>query len=1390
MTTGADRSVTAHPPADAVEPAPGNPFPGFRAFEEADADVFFGRVAQVDELVQSLARSRFVAVVGMSASGKSSLVRAGLIPKVRSGAVERLLRRSEPDRKRERRAWRIVTMRPGDAPIANLATALQDAGFAPSGLSSRASAAAIRSTLEAGELGLVQVVKAGAGADDSVLIVVDQFEELFRFRRLTQTAPDNLSESFVKLLLAASDFADARIYVLITMRADFFGDCAIFRGLPEKVQAGLFLVPRLSLANLRQAIEGPVTVAGAAIAPTLVNRLLNELADDQDQLPVLQHALMRTWEIWATKYRADGDIVERHYNETGGLAEALPKHIQEVWDCDALRVGRRRFIVEKLFKALTENDRETRRGATIEEVAAIAEAPIDEVIAAADTFRGPDRAFLTPPADRNLDTTSILDITHESLIRKWKRLKKWAEEEAESAQSYRRLTDAAEQYRKKKSGLLTDPALSVTDEWRQKNRPNPAWAERYSGETRDNQFELAMDFLTRSLVKRLVGRLKIGALCGVVIALVFVFINWQAAQTQEAIARARIADSFVLSQMVPRQLPRQSTNLRDADLLAAAAYQTADTPHAREALFEAISASGPGVAHIALPPWKKAVITGKTSLAVVLRPSRVNATGGLVVLDTNTPALNIRSAALNGFPLAGDLICGFPDSDEIAAIHREASTPGVAGHDVVKLVDLSKTAPTDLQSLNISPVTALACLRNSVVLVARSDGRIEKLNLLGSEPSQVVGAVSGARISGMLVSPSGAFVATISTAGHARQLDVFDIDHHRNVASRKLGDVGMDCTYYGCSSIAAFAPTVAGSPQRVAWYSDGFVRVTTVGGRGSDEAIRCPRSVCRYVTLMYSGSPSPYPHVISVLPPKPSRNAGAGNFQELPAGRELYYDRRLKAYGTLAVFQVGSVSSLPIYDHTRDVIISNDGGPPNDADTSPNAPPAGAAPVIEPPHVGSSGGADETYNVLAIHYINAARPPLSDMERLARSGGEEAIIEANGPLTGEGRAPSSYAFVNDSIVIPSAGKPFARTPLSAWHLDPETKSAGDPPLVMRDSGDGIHAVMIDAAGQVTVIDMKANTAQPIPTLTLSEPERRNAAAGLVEIAYDPLQRTITLKTRRAIDRYDINGRRYADIPLNSLKQRVGAADGDRMTYRLSARGNYIIVDDGRHDKQLMRTDGRQINDTLALLRTVTLKNMADRYKALTHPAFTVTGFYAISDDEHEVLARSTSDYPKNGVLAISSLQTLDPVEPTAIPLWAQHVAFSSDGRWVAYSDAANEQHPSQGQRQQVVLYVRGANGLSLRLTDPPLASSIERISIGADNAHLVVEFVAPPKNDHFLAVYSIDPKEWQRSACLAAGKRLRDKVGEKRSPAEQLEIGKLMGDVDYQPGECDVSDAW
>lgn len=488
---------------------PINPFPGLRPFDFDESHLFFGRDGQSEQLISKLGRTRFLAVVGTSGSGKSSLVRAGLLPSLLGGFMSS----AGSD-------WKIAIMRPGNDPIGNLAKALNTPNVFGSEIEENVvlQTALAEATLQRGSRGLIDVVRQAMISDnENLLVLVDQFEEIFRFERVAEDKGyENEAAAFVKLILEASRQREVPIYVILTMRSDYLGDCSQFWGLPEAINESQYLIPRLTRDQLREAMTGPISVARGNITSRLVARLLNDVGDNQDQLPVLQHLLMRVWDEWKEKrlevevevngkpvmkpHKAvhSGDALDLCcYEAVGGMTHALSRHADEAFN--ELPNERSQKVAERLFKALTEkgpDNREIRRPVTLGELCSVVDASAAEVIAVVEVFRSPGRSFLMVPAG-DLNGDSLIDISHESLIRAWERLKKWVDEETRSARIYRRLAETAVLHKEAGAGLWRDPDLQIALTWREESKPNQVWARRYHGE-----FDLAMDFLDKSVAER------------------------------------------------------------------------------------------------------------------------------------------------------------------------------------------------------------------------------------------------------------------------------------------------------------------------------------------------------------------------------------------------------------------------------------------------------------------------------------------------------------------------------------------------------------------------------------------------------------------------------------------------------------------------------------------------------------------------------------------------------------------------------------------------------------------------------------------------------------------------------------------------------------------------
>lgn len=473
-----------------------NPFPGLRPFREDEEHLFFGRENQVDAMVNKLADTHFLAVIGTSGSGKSSLVNCGLRPALHQGLMARA-----------GTAWRMAQFRPGTDPIGAMARALaqERALFREPAAAGLSLAELVETSLRLSKLGLIDIYEQAA-LDQGVnlLVVVDQFEELFRYRQLQAAGRGGKqgvgadAAAFVNLLLEVKEQANYPIYVVLTMRSDFLGDCTQFPGLAEAINAGQYLVPRMTRDERRAAVSGPIAVGGAEISPVLLTRLVNDVGDNPDQLSILQHALNRTWARWESAGGNKGPLSLTDYEAIGTMAHALDRHAEKAYG--ELATPRQQRICEKLFKALTDkasDSRGVRRPTSLGTLCALADATQAEMMEVMEVFRKPSRSFLMPPAGEVLEAKTTIDISHESLMRIWRRLNVWADEEARSAWSYRRVADAAALHEKGEASLLRDPGLQLALNWRDKERPTPAWAQMYH-----EGFERAMRFLEASAGER------------------------------------------------------------------------------------------------------------------------------------------------------------------------------------------------------------------------------------------------------------------------------------------------------------------------------------------------------------------------------------------------------------------------------------------------------------------------------------------------------------------------------------------------------------------------------------------------------------------------------------------------------------------------------------------------------------------------------------------------------------------------------------------------------------------------------------------------------------------------------------------------------------------------
>lgn len=497
------------------------PFPGLRPFRRDEADVFFGRENVIDQMVARLADHRFLAVTGTSGSGKSSLVFTGLLDALELG----LLARAGSD-------WTFAQCHPGNRPLRALAESLIESTetqrFDHDSL-------LLEAALSRGPAGLLQWLdEAHLPPRNNLLLLIDQFEELFRYRgvEIADTSGSDLDEAhqrqaweeaasaFVDVLVGAAAAPDRRIYVVLTMRSEYLGECAQFAGLAEAINRGQFLTPRLNREQLSEAVTGPVQVYGGTIEPALVNRVLNEMGNDPDQLPLMQHAMMRMWRRASAEQTGPVRLTEADYDSwIGGLKVALSAHATEVLE---FLSAEDQVLAQTLFRSLTEGSTiadARRHPMVLKDAADVAEVEPDRLKPVIEAFRAPGCDFLTPAA-APLEPGTTIDIAHESLIRQWDKLREWMTEEFASATMWRRLSAAAADWRNKKASTWVAPELENALAWRERQHPNEAWARRYGGNLAEafSFLEASRSDARRRRFTRIFPWVSVPAVIGLVVA--------------------------------------------------------------------------------------------------------------------------------------------------------------------------------------------------------------------------------------------------------------------------------------------------------------------------------------------------------------------------------------------------------------------------------------------------------------------------------------------------------------------------------------------------------------------------------------------------------------------------------------------------------------------------------------------------------------------------------------------------------------------------------------------------------------------------------------------------------------------------------------------------------
>ncbi|MGC9343989.1 MAG: WD40 repeat domain-containing protein, partial [Bacteroidales bacterium] len=433
-----------------------NPFIGLRSFSGEEQHLYFGREEHSDVVVKKLLKNKFLAVTGASGLGKSSFVNCGVIPQIINHGD-----------------WTVIKTQPGRHPLEELFRKVH-------AVSGNVTDEGVPKDIESRKAGILNNLKSTwKKKNSSFIIFIDHFEQLFQ-TPVQGKIDSEVVDAYISLILNLLQQSEVPVFIIISLRSDYIGECSQFSEFTGILNSSSYLLPRMGKEELRKAIEGPLKVTGCDWDQRLVERISNDLKDRHDQLPVLQHVLMRSFEAWKDPDLARKPLSVFAYENVGGAANALSLHAEELYNelDDSLKGA-----CERVFKVIarkTQDNKEICQPAKISEIAAITQYDAEQIQKVVKVFNRKDRTFITPDQSVELNYDSFINLAHESLIRNWKRLSEWVDEEAESVKMYLDLAEAAAKFQLGKTNLWVPPQLDLALEWKEKNNPNLAWARRYN----------------------------------------------------------------------------------------------------------------------------------------------------------------------------------------------------------------------------------------------------------------------------------------------------------------------------------------------------------------------------------------------------------------------------------------------------------------------------------------------------------------------------------------------------------------------------------------------------------------------------------------------------------------------------------------------------------------------------------------------------------------------------------------------------------------------------------------------------------------------------------------------------------------------------------------------
>jgi class 3 adenylate cyclase/WD40 repeat protein len=532
------------------------PYRGLVAYTPADHALFFGRDELVSSMLGRLTRTRFLAVVGPSGSGKSSAVLAGLVPALERGAL--------PGSDR----WPVVVVEPGSEPIGAIAAAF--AGRADVGESSVAlerTLASQRQSLHELALRLVD------DPSQRVILVVDQFEEVFT------SADDAARERVLVSLLHAASAPGGPVSLVIVLRADFYGQLASVPGLAPAVEGNQVLVAPMSASELTEAITQPAFVAGLRLEDGLADTIVRDAAGQAGALPLVSHALLETW-----NRREGRTLTLTAYRDAGGVRAAVARSAEAAFEMlDEDERPRVRSLFLRLV-TLGEGSEDTRRRIPLAELPEPLARLVPPLVAA---------RLLT--ADQE-----TVEVAHEALIREWPRLRAWLDEDRAALRLHRHLTQSArswEEAGREPAELYAGARLTTATEWQSSAQPELNDVEM--------RFLAASRRRERSRIRR-----RRGLITGMVLLTVAAVLAAGLAVVQQRRAD-RSAHESALRGLVDRSSTLQDSDREVAALLAVAAYKIEPRPDTLGALISTfattsgyeglIRLANPALGGVALP---------------------------------------------------------------------------------------------------------------------------------------------------------------------------------------------------------------------------------------------------------------------------------------------------------------------------------------------------------------------------------------------------------------------------------------------------------------------------------------------------------------------------------------------------------------------------------------------------------------------------------------------------------------------------------------------------------------------------------------------------------------------------------------------------------------------